>query len=159
MKKIIVAMLLLAGTSLNFILANDDGIYITPQAKRTMEREFPGARFAHWEALKDDDMYIVRFVYHDQSMLAYISEEGTMVATVRSSNRESLPFMVNDMIGRRYKEFSVSKIEEIVTPGDVSYLFWVENDKKSILLRVYSNGNVQEIKKEKRKAAIPVNRG
>ena len=155
MKRVIVVLLLLASTSLNILLANDGGVYVTPQAKRTLAREFPGAKFDHWEALKDDNMYVVRFVYNEQALLAYISEEGSMIATIRSSTRESLPFMVNEMISRRYRDFSISKIEEIVTPGDVSYLFWVENNSKSILLRVYSNGNVHEIRKEKRKAANP----
>jgi hypothetical protein len=132
---------------------NDD--YVTPQAKKTLEKQFPGALYTHWEALKDDNMYLVRFVYNEKAQVAYITEEGTMVATIRSSNKESLPFMINETIGKRYSEFTIDKVEEMATPGDVSYLFWVQNKYKRILLRIYSDGSIHEIRKEKRKATVP----
>jgi hypothetical protein len=153
MKRMIVMMLLIASTAVNVVLATGDD-NISWKAKKTFERKFPGALFAQWSELKETEMYAVRFVYNDQALLAYIDPEGAMIATVRNSDKIYLPFAVNESIKEKYKGFDISKsVEELITTSDVSYVCWVENDKKRILIRVYSNGTSYEIKKEKRKAA------
>jgi hypothetical protein len=78
------------------------------------------------------------------------------ICLVRNGNKENVPFMVNKTIDKKYKDFTVSKVEELVTPADLSYLFSVENEKLRILLRVYSNGVSYEIKKKKEKLLLPL---
>ena len=158
MKRMMLILLLMVSIPAARLMAgtNDE---ITTMARRTFEKEFTEAQSVKWDKLKDVNMYTVRFIYREQALVAWIDEDGALAATVRSWNRENLPFMVSATIARRYKDFTVTKVEELATPIDVSYLFYVENEKSRIVVRIYGNGGYYEINKEKRKAAAPVHRG
>ena len=149
MKRIIIMLVVFASIANTVIAAGDDRV--TAVAKKSFEKEFPGAQFPKWQKLDHTDTYIVRFVYNEQALLSYINEEGVVLATVRNLDKERLPFMVNETIAKKFGQYRIDRIEELTTASDVSYLFSLENVKSKIYLRVYNNGSFYELKKEKKK--------
>ena len=149
MKKILVALVMLVSLGGSTAIAADD--YITPVALKTFKKEFPQASFVKWEKINYSDVYQVRFVYNNQSLLTFIHEDGSVLATARNIDKANLPFMVNETINKRYSDFRVVQIEELTTASEVSYFFTLENDRTNMYLRVYNNGSSSEIKKSKKR--------
>lgn len=147
---IIVMMAFMLSAAGNFVSAND-GTYVSAHVKRTFVREFPGAIFEKWDKLENENIYIVRFVYKDEALLSYIDDEGELIATVRMIEPKALPFVVSETLARKYKGYTISKVEEFITRSDVSYVFVLSGERSKVFVRIYSSGSSYEIRKEKRK--------
>ena len=150
MKKIMLITVMLAGFAVNTVLASDDS-NVPPVARRNFEKEFPPASFAKWDKVEHTSLYQVRFVYNDQALLAFIHEDGSVLATARNITRENLPFKANETLRNRFRDFEIIQIEELTTATEVSYFISLENDHSSIYLRVFNNGTSSVVKKEKKK--------
>jgi hypothetical protein len=150
MKKIIVMMALVLSAAGNMVFAND-GANVSALVKRTFVKEFPGAEFEKWNRLENEGLNIVRFIYKDEALLSYIDDEGELIATVRMVEPKALPFLVSETLGRKYKGYKISKVEEFITRTDVSYLFTLSSERSEAYVRIYSSGSYYEIRKEKRK--------
>lgn len=121
--------------------------------KRTFEKEFPNAQYAYWQKVSDEGIYVVRFVYHEQPFVSYLDEDGNLLATVRTWDKKHLPVQTSDAIKRKYSGFEIAKVEEMTTPGDLSYLILLEKSDSKVFLRAYPNGLIYVIRKEKIKKA------
>ncbi|HEX7902298.1 MAG TPA: hypothetical protein VF487_00365 [Chitinophagaceae bacterium] len=148
MKKIVIILTLFISMAGQLVMAADDE-KVTRAAQKAFEKEFPGALSPKWEKLQDTDTYLVRFVYNSGGMIAYINNDGAMLATARIVEKENLPFRVNEKMARKYPGFRINKIEELSTATDVSYLLTIENIKERISLQAYGNGIFYRLKKEK----------
>lgn len=148
MKKMITILVLLVS-----VVANAGDEYVPQAARKNFEKEFPSAVYAKWEKVAYSELYQVRFVYNDQSLLAFVHSDGTVMATARNIGKEGLPFMVNETIAKKFSDFSIIQIEELSTATEVSYFFTLENKHVKKYLRVFNNGNFNELKKEKKKIA------
>jgi hypothetical protein len=146
MKRLIVILSLILITS--SVFASDDE-NIAAIAKEKFEKNFPGADFAKWKAIDDSRMYEVRFVYNKHGYIAYIDENGEMVATARRIEKENLPFLVSQAISKKYSQYRVREIEELIIGDMASYLVTVYSDKKILGLRVFNSGNISVIKRSK----------
>lgn len=150
MKKMIVvlvfAMSLIGG---KVLAAGEEDV--SRQAKETFKREFPLAEIPKWEAIENGDLYMVRFVYDNQGFVAYINNQGTLIASARLVKKENLPYKVSQTIRKAYSDKDILKIEELTMDGTLSYFFTIENNSKSVVLRVYHDGAVQRISEAKKK--------
>jgi hypothetical protein len=151
MKRILLVIAILAGIASNVTASPGDEI-ITRVAQKTFEKEFPQARFAKWERFPQNELYQVRFVYNDQALLTFIHEDGSLLATARNVDMGNLPFMVNETITRRFKDFEVLQIEELTTASELAYYVSLESDRAMIYLKVSNNGSFREISKTKKKS-------
>lgn len=148
MKKMFIMLLLVTATSLNTLLANESSD-VSWMAKQTFAKEFPGASYVKWESLKDAEMYMVRFVFNQQGLVAYVDESGALLATVRLVEKEALPFAVNKVMDREFSEFDILQIEEISTAHELCYIISIEDKKQRKILRISNNGVVDVLKRER----------
>lgn len=143
-------MTLLAALTVQLAWAGDEE-RITVMAKRNFEKEFPGAIYVKWEKLERTDVCMVRFVYNDQALLSYFNDDGNMIATIRNVEKQNLPFRISETLLKKYNEYKVLRIEELIMGSDVSYLVALENEKAKLQVRLYISGASSEMKKEKKK--------
>ena len=143
-------MTLLAALTAQLAWAGDEE-RITAMAKRNFEKEFPGAIYVKWEKLERTDACMVRFVYNDQALLSYFNDDGNIIATIRIVEKQNLPFRISETLYKKYNDYKVLKIEELIIGTDVSYLAELENEKVKLHVRLYNSGASYEMKKEKRK--------
>ncbi|HEX7844522.1 MAG TPA: hypothetical protein VF476_01910 [Chitinophagaceae bacterium] len=148
MKRIIVMFALLLNVAGNTVWAAGEENVPAP-ALKTYSKEFPKGKYEQWERVEKTDVYLVRFVENEKGLVAYIKEDGSLLATARLVTRETLPLNIDRIIEKQYSNFQINKIEELITEGSVSYLFSMNDQKSKILLRIFSNGVQQRIKKEK----------
>jgi hypothetical protein len=150
MKKIIVMLVMLICVSGKSLLAAaEENIPVTASALKTFKKEFPGAISANWEKIEKTDIYLVRFAHDERGLLAYINEEGRLLAMARLVSMEQLPLNISRIIAKNYNDFLIEKIEELITEGSVSYLFSMKNEKVKTVLRVYSNGTFKKVKTQR----------
>ena len=150
MKRIIAVLLLVATlATVNAFATGGDGV--SPRARKIFEKEFPQASYAKWEKINNTELYQVRFVYRDQALLSFIHEDGTVLGTARNIQVNSLPFLANETLNKKFAGYSVLQVEELTTPSGVSYFVIIENEKAKLNLRVFNNGSYTELKKTKKK--------
>jgi hypothetical protein len=150
MKRIILITVMLAGFAVNTVLASDES-NVPPVVKSNFEKEFPKASYAKWDKVEHTSLYQVRFVYNDQALLAFIHEDGSVLATARNITQENLPFKASETLRNRFHDYDVIQIEELTTATEVSYFITLENDRSNLYLRVFNNGTSSVVKKEKKK--------
>lgn len=136
------------GTSL---MANPGG-EVNKLVQSAFKKQFPNAKHTSWETVVPQDLYMVRFVNNDQALVAYISDEGELLATARTAMPASLPLPVSNLLSTEYGSYELVDAVELVMHGELAYLVNVENRKRKMTLMVYSNGSAREIKKEKIKS-------
>jgi hypothetical protein len=144
-------MTLIAALTAQLAWAGDEE-GVTAMAKRNFEKEFPGALYVKWEKLERTDACMVRFVYNDQALLSYFNDDGNMIATIRNVEKQNLPFRISETLFKKYKDYKVLRIEELIMGSDVSYLAELENEKSKLHVRLYNSGMSHEMKKEKKKS-------
>lgn len=147
MKRIIMILSLLVCLVFQDVYASDEKV--AAKAKKTFEKEFPGALTPKWEKIPNSSAYLVRFVYKNQALVSYIDEDGTVLAIVRSIRTESLPFRISETFNRKYSSYKQTSIEELNSQNEISYLFSVQNDKEKIYVRIFQNGSVNEIRRQR----------
>lgn len=152
MKKYIFIAVLLLTVAVQAAIANEyPAVNVSKEARRTFEREYPGAFYPSWHQLPDASVYIVRFGYNGQSLLSYIDEAGELLATVRNVQVNNLPFSVSERLNTTYGNFQPKLIEELTMEGEASYLLLMENEKARITVRIYQSGDFYEMKKVRKK--------
>ena len=123
--------------------------YVERLVKSSFKKRFPQAQFDIWQQVDGADLYLVRFLYNDEGMIAYIDTDGSVVATVRNVLRENLPITINHELVSQYGNYKVKEVLEMVLHEDLNYLVRVESDKNRITVRIHSNGESTQVRKEK----------
>lgn len=160
MKRFIMAVTLLVSSFYTTVQANDRDksmrilklSEVKKHVKESFKRQFPTAQFESWQQISDADLYLVRFLYNNEGVIAYVDVEGDVVATVRAVNRENLPITISQAIEEKYSSYQKAETLEMVLNGELNYLVTLVNEKAKITLKVQANGDTSEIKKEKIKA-------
>ena len=148
MKKVLLGLFILIG-SVQFVLAGDDVAKVSSWAKKSFEKQFPGAQYPRWYEIEESEIYAVSFGYNEQSLMAYVDRSGIVLATLRNVDMNYLPFPVKESIQSKYAGYNIVKIEELTMNSDLSYLVQLENSKRKIGIRMFPGGNHYEIKSEK----------
>ena len=140
MKKFILTFTLLLSLSIGFAFAkSNDPIPKLPL--RTLDQQFPGHQYAHWQYLADAELYIVRFFFNHENIFAYIDANGHINATARNIEKSQLPLAVAARIGNKYADCSILRLEELTMEGETSYLFLLDKRGTRRTVQVYLNGN------------------
>jgi hypothetical protein len=149
MKKMIFLATILVSFFATTLMAND-GEKISKSAKIAFEKEFPHAEYTSWSRIKKHDLYLVRFVQYQEPTIAYIDDRGNIAGVARNASTDELPRTVQKAIKKKYPVSQTLSIDELTIDDEPSYLFTIDQEKTRLYVRVYSNGTIEELKKEKR---------
>lgn len=117
---------------------------ISPQAKYSFQKEYPGAKYASWGCIKDENIYAVRFIYSNQAITAYYNEEGYRIAFARIVNPVALPSKVKERINGLYRADEIKSIQELVTYNKTCYFFEIEQNGIKRSIGIFSNGHFKK---------------
>jgi hypothetical protein len=148
MKKIIVALSVVAITGLTPVLANGD-----PGDSRTEEifiRQFSGAENVKWADL-ENNFKKVSFTLGGTRAEAYFSSEGELLGTVRNLFFSQLPLVVIQSVNNRFAGSVIVEVKEIANAEGTSYRVVFEHKNKKYNLKLNSSGEILEQQKEKLK--------
>lgn len=150
MKKNFLIALLVAVVFSGSSFANT-GKSVNALVKQSFQKEFAGAQSVSWEVISDKDIFHASFIYNNERLNAYFDAEGTLLATGRYVKQENLPMLVTKGITVRYKQYEVVEAIEFVSGSETSYIVKLENEKLSMYIQAYNDGNTTVLKKEKKK--------
>ncbi len=149
MKRILLVITLLVNTiGVSLKAANEPGI--DKHILQSFRRYFPSAESESWQVIKNEGIYLVRFVYQSQSVVAYLSQDGSLMATARTTHLPALPMPVSRKISQQYASYSVTEAVEMMLFDELGYLLTLENDKQIVSLWVYPSGEERTIKKTRK---------
>jgi hypothetical protein len=117
--------------------------------KESFNKQFPQAQYQVWQAMNQHDLYLVRFVNKDEGVVAYLDQEGALIATARTTQLDKLPSTVKRVLDSKYGNAEVIEVLELVLEGELNYVIKLENNKARFTIKVTGNGDSREIKKEK----------
>ena len=123
---------------------------VNQQVLAAFEKEFSTATNVSWEQLKDADIYHASFIYANEIMEAYYTEEGDLIAAARHIAPEKLPLLVSKSIRENYCHYQFKQASEYMSAETTSYIVSLENEKASLLVRIYNNGNAEVLKRSKK---------
>lgn len=150
MKKFFISLLLLAGISGGTVWAN--GTDIDPALQKALDQEFSGARYVHWDVLKDHHLYRADFWYNNQRISAFFNEEASLVAMGRYIPVDNLPMLVSRKLSDRYPGYTVTDAAEYTRGRVTEYIVVAENDNTRLTLKAVDSGYLEVFKKEKKKS-------
>jgi hypothetical protein len=126
------------------------GDKVSPQIQSSLEKEFNGAQYIVWKALKKDGIFQARFLYNNEVLNAFFDQEGNLLATGRLIAQAALPLMISKNLSNKYQDYEFRDATEYTKDGETTYLVTLENTKTKLVLQAYSNGSLYIFKKEKK---------
>jgi hypothetical protein len=147
MKKLFVTVAFAALVGLTSFAAD---IKVNQRVLAAFEKEFTTATNVSWEVLKDAEIYHASFNYAHEIMEAYFNEEGDLIAAARHISPEKLPLLVSKRLRENFGQYQFKQASEYMNPDTTSYIISLENEKTSLLVRIYNSGNAEVLKKTKK---------
>ncbi|MBL7762068.1 MAG: hypothetical protein JNL23_01455 [Chitinophagaceae bacterium] len=147
MKKIILALSMLAVVGLSSSYANED-VKVSKRVLSAFQNDFNSAENAKWSVEKN--FFKVSFTNMDMQVEAYYDEDGALLGSVRSLSFEQLPLAVIHEYNRRFESDTLKKVVEITNVEGTSYRIWIEKGNKVYKLRANASGEIVVLEKTKK---------
>jgi hypothetical protein len=148
MQKIFFLVVILFTIGLTPVLAND-----CPgnncRAAETFNKEFKGATNVSWT--KKGEYQEARFVFHEHTFVAYFTDEGELLGTVRDVLFQALPLSVLKTFERQYPAAYYVMIHEVVNEDGTYYWLTLEKGNRRYHVKSDVNGNLLKVDILKRK--------
>ena len=148
MKKTIICLVVLLSVSPVIIYA-DGKNPVTEKVLRSFQKEFVNAVNVNWTAWKNQNLYHVAFMYNEEAVEALFNEDGELVSTGRFISEHQLPIMAIKKLVTDYSQYKVRQVIEFTNDNETVYLATLYNEKETIVLKLYPDGNLQRLKKIK----------
>lgn len=123
---------------------------INQRVVAAFEKEFKTATNVSWEELKNENIYHVSFMYANEVMEAYYNGDGEMIAVARHISQERLPLLVSKSLKHEFAKYQFKSASEYMSADNTSYIVTLENEKSTIVARVYNSGMAEVIKKTRK---------
>lgn len=140
---------LLLGTSALHAADKDP---VSEKVRQAFAKEFDKATNITWMYQKDKNLYHARFQYNGEIVEAFYDEEGSLLSTARFIKENQLPILVMKELANGYGNYTVREIVEFTNESQTSYIISVYNSKETLMIKYYTNGDSQRIKRIKIKS-------
>jgi len=147
MKKLIMAVAVIVITFGSTAFAGE--IKIDKKVEKAFEQEFVGAANVKWSTF--DDYIKVDFSLNDVSLIAVYSFSGDQLAVIRNIQFSTLPLALQLKKKKRYDDYWVSQLFEVINEEGTHYYLTVENANESIRFVSHESGNWEMIGKDRKK--------
>ncbi len=120
---------------------------VSPQAIESFKRQYPGALYATWETLEDDNIYSVRFIHDNQSLVAYYYENGDTIGFARVVSTRTLPAKIKKALDKLLADGKILSSQELVLNDRHVFYFDVLNRYEKLFIGIDSDGKIKQNKK------------
>jgi hypothetical protein len=115
---------------------------------KTFNVEFKNASDVSWTSTPA--FIKATFTLDNQRMEAFYNEDGERIATSSSISIEELPIKAKRAFAKKYESYNVKEAILFEATEEIAYFISAENDKESVIVKVYENGNTSVFKKTKK---------
>lgn len=122
---------------------------VSLKVQEAFKKDFSPVTSTNWE--KKNDFYFATFMLNEVQTNAAYNEEGELVAVSRSIEMAKLPLSITIALTKKFEDFKLpSTAMEMNFEGQTAYYLTLENDKKILNLKCYSNGEISVENKVKK---------
>jgi len=125
---------------------------ISPKVLKSFQQEFAKATNISWMPDKDKNIYHARFQYNNEPVEAFFTDDGTLVSTARFISERQLPIMVIKELLNNYSFYTIRQVVEFTNGQETSYMVNAYNEKETLVLKFFANGDSQRVKRIKNKS-------
>jgi len=148
MKKILTALVVTVVTSVS-AFANSNSP-VNQKVLNAFHAEFTAAVNVSWNEMKGYGLYHASFTSQDQRLDAFFDEEGTLLTTARTINKQQLPLAITGKLESSYKGMLMdADVMEFNIAGETSYYVTLRGAKATLTVKAEANGTLSVFKKEK----------
>lgn len=150
MKKNLIGLVILLTLSTSALRANGNGP-ISAKVLASFQKEFALAANVSWSMEKDKNLFHAKFLYNDETMEAFFSEDGSLLAIARLISKRQLPILITKALMADYSNYAIRQVVEFTNEGETSYILNLYGANETIMLKCFPNGEFQRIKRIKNK--------
>jgi hypothetical protein len=122
---------------------------VTPVVKAAFENDFSKAILVSWE--RSNDFYFASFLLNNVNVDAAYTEAGELVGTSRRILAEQMPLSISLAVSEKYAGYLVdNSVIELTFAGVTRYYVTVSNEKQTVKLKCFSNGDLEVESKTKK---------
>ena len=143
MKKILVALSLMLTVGLTSAFADEPKVNSSVLA--SFNQEFSFIKDAKWTV--DNEYSKAVFILADRRIVAYFSNEGEYLGSVRDLKFNQLPMAVINAMNKRFGNIGVYEIIEHAIGEETTYYMTVEYANKVLRIQATPSGSISIIKK------------
>ena len=147
MKKILFAAVLVIGSALRSLAAEDPGV--NEKVLAAFNKTFQNARDVSW--IETEGSYEVRFKQDEITSKITYDKLGNIVSTLRYYHEEKLPLMILTKVKQKYADKKVFGVVEESSELGTFYHITLEDEKNWVNLKADSYANLT-VEKKFRKA-------
>lgn len=146
MKKIVLSLALATVMLSSYTTRAADRIPGTV-VKQALTRQFSQAKDVEWTTVSKDGVYQAKFIYNNETLQAFFTEEGEFLGTTRQISKTQLPILVVSALEKQYADYRVATVFEYSKPDGLAYYITVVNTGGGMVLRAAGNGEISVFKK------------
>lgn len=142
MKKFIIICLLVGYSYSSFAAKLFD---VVQPVLASFKKQYPGALYATWQILEDNNTYAVRFVYYNQSLVAYYDEDGTAIGFEKLVAPDKLPVKAKATLDEMFTGYKILSAEELLLYNKHLFYFEISNKEERLFVSIYDNGKIKKV--------------
>lgn len=112
------------------------------------KKEFASAREITWTIA--GNYYLASFVYNDQHVAAYYSNEGELMALTRYISPADLPLALQSNLRKNYADYWISDLFEVANEEGTAYYITLEDAEVKMVLKATDGRSWKHFKKVKK---------
>lgn len=119
----------------------------------SFKEHFATASNVTWK--ENQGLYFGYFIEQNREVMAAFSRDGELVAIGKSKSLTELPALVSEKLKTQFADCYIGdQITELQMNDETAYYLSVENKTSKKILKFYADGQVETIKKTKKKVLV-----
>ncbi|MEO6313584.1 MAG: hypothetical protein ABIU63_04445 [Chitinophagaceae bacterium] len=146
MKKIFLSLTLAAAllsSGATYAANNEPNVKV----KQAFTTEFTQVKDVEWIPMNNEGVYQAKFIFNNETLHAFFTEEGDFLGTTRQILKPQLPILVATGLEKRYSDARVITIFEYSKKDGIEYFITLTTAKGSMIVKATGNGDFSTYKK------------
>lgn len=115
--------------------------------RQAFTKEFAQIKDVQWTTLSKEGVYEAKFIFNNEDLQAFFSEEGDFLGTTRQIQKSQLPIVVVTELEKQYAGVRVATIFEYSKKDGLAYYITLASDKGAMVVKANGNGELSVYKK------------
>jgi hypothetical protein len=141
MKKIILSLTLAAAILTSGFAYAAEGNPGTA-VKDAFSREFAQIKDVKWDMVNKEGIYQATFIFNNESLQAFFTEEGDFLGTTRLITKSQLPILVTRELDKKYADAMIRTVFEHSMTDGLAYYITLVTKKGAIIVKATGNGEL-----------------
>ena len=117
------------------------------KVKQAFISEFTQVKDVEWTAMNNQGVYQAKFIFNNETLQAFFTEEGEFLGTTRQITKSQLPILVASGLEKQYADSRVITIFEYSKKDGLDYYITLATAKGAVIVKANANGDFSIYKK------------